>query len=84
MSEQIYKVTTEGDCEGRTTKILGYARGNPNDIKLYYDNKKCYSVSTDLIDIINITPDTVREISNLTSRQKQLKAELAEIEKKLK
>ena len=25
---QIYKVTTEGDCEGRTTKLLGYVKAN--------------------------------------------------------
>lgn len=35
-----YRVTTEGDCEGRTTKVLGYAQGEEHIIKNIMTHKK--------------------------------------------
>ena len=35
-----WKVTTEGDCEGRTTKIVGHFYGTPADILRYLIGNK--------------------------------------------
>lgn len=40
----IWKVTTEGDCEGKTTKNLGVYEGNISDIAFYLKNKCEYSL----------------------------------------
>ncbi|AKJ73541.1 hypothetical protein SP40_100 [Salmonella phage 40] len=33
---QIYKVSTEGDCEGRTIKVLGYVKANSPEHAIKY------------------------------------------------
>lgn len=40
----IWKVTTEGDCEGKTTRNLGIYEGNISDIAFYLKNKCEYSL----------------------------------------
>lgn len=56
----IIRLTTEGDCEGRTTKTVGYFKGTTeqiltycvlNNIKPYYQFKK---TSVDIVDCSNI------------------------------
>ena len=39
--ERIYRVTTEGDCEGKSTREIAYAKGNQKDILRFYDSVKC-------------------------------------------
>jgi hypothetical protein len=39
-----FKVTTEGDCEGKTTNNLGIYEGNISDIAFYLKNKCAYSL----------------------------------------
>lgn len=40
----LWKVTTEGDCEGKTTKNLGIYEGNISDIAFYLKDKCEYSL----------------------------------------
>lgn len=46
----LWQVTTEGDCEGRSTRNLGIYRGNWYDIALHLADKCCYSLNFKLID----------------------------------
>lgn len=81
--DKIYKVTTEGDCEGKTNKILGYCTGEISDIKAFYDDRKYYTISVDEIEIEKITPQSKIERQNLVSRKKELEDELERIKGKL-
>jgi len=80
-TEQVYKVTTDGDCEGRTISTLGYARGNPEDIKVFYNDKKCYEIRLEPITVATITPKSVAERRALLEERVQIQQILAEIEK---
>lgn len=84
MQKQIWKITTEGDAEGRTTRVLGYAVGNEQDIKKYYDSEKYYKLYLDPIEIIEITPDSVNERIQLTQERTRLLKRLESIDKSLK
>jgi hypothetical protein len=42
--EGIWKVTTEGDCEGRTTKQLGTFKGHVADIAIALASQSCYGL----------------------------------------
>jgi hypothetical protein len=42
---KLYRVTTEGDCEGRTIKDLGIHSGNPAIIALNLADKAFYGLS---------------------------------------
>lgn len=44
MSNTVYHVKTYGDCEGRTTKSLGFWRGNLADIVLQLHRKAVYEL----------------------------------------
>ena len=79
----VYKVTTQGDVEGRTTETLGYATGDPNDIKAFFDDKKYYDISLQEIQIENVTPQAVIERKNLIARKKELELELKRINSKI-
>ena len=41
----LWKVTTEGDCEGKTIRNLGIWRGDIDDIALFLANKVEYSLT---------------------------------------
>jgi len=40
----VWKVTTEGDCEGRSTKTIGVFEGHVVDIALQLSKQTCYSL----------------------------------------
>lgn len=40
----VWEVTTEGDCEGRTTRELGIYQGNISDIAVYLKDKVGYTL----------------------------------------
>jgi hypothetical protein len=40
----LWKVTTEGDCEGRTIKNIGVYKGFIDEIALYLADQSCYSL----------------------------------------
>lgn len=65
-----YKLTTEGDCEGRSTKELGIFIGTPEQIVQYaQDNniKKYYQYALTPIDIIDVTNVTTDKKVNISS-----------------
>ncbi len=80
-TSQIYKITTEGDCEGRSTRILGYATGYPEDIKVFYDDQKEYNIYVENIKVINVNPEAVKEKRSLLKERATIKKRLGELEK---
>lgn len=53
----LWQVTTEGDCEGRTMKDLGYYEGNPVDIAFVLADKAMYSLTFSEVVATIVTPD---------------------------
>lgn len=53
MQEIIWQVTTEGDCEGRSMKTLGYFVGGVDEIALHLANQCYYSLSFRKIEVNN-------------------------------
>ena len=82
-SKQIYKVTTEGDIEGRTTRILGYCTGDKIDIAKFFDSLKYYSLQIEPLQVQEITPDSANHKAHLIAEKKNLTDRLKEIEKQL-
>ncbi len=78
-----YKVTTKGDCEGRTTRIIGYATGNPTDIKEYYDDQKEYEIRLEAITVVSVTDKSTVRKRELIEEKQKLEARLAEIKMQL-
>lgn len=76
----IYRVSTEGDCEGRSVRTLGYAEGYPEDIEIFYDDKKYYRITLDKIEINKVTPELVSEKKSLIHEKNNLEKRLKEIE----
>lgn len=54
ISYGLWKVTTEGDCEGKTTRNLGIYEGNISDIAFYLKNKCEYSLRFDPAEVTKI------------------------------
>jgi len=79
MSETIYRVTTEGDCEGRTTTTLGYCTGQVSDIKAYYDDKKYYALRVEPLTVKHISPDEATNKAKLIEEKKKLEERLETI-----
>ena len=75
-TQTIYEIRTEGDCEGRTRSTLGYATGDVEDIRIYYDDRKYYNLYVDEISVLNVKPESVSE-------RKRLLQEKASLEKRL-
>lgn len=46
----LWKVSTEGDCEGRSTRQLGIFRGNYYEIALYLAEHCCYTLRFEKLD----------------------------------
>jgi hypothetical protein len=79
----IYKVTTEGDCEGRTTSTLGYCTGNTWDIEAYFDDKKTYNIHLEKIEVKHITKESAEEKQRLLDRKAIIEEELKKINSRL-
>lgn len=84
MSEKTYCVKTEGDPEGRTSKILGYCTGDIVDIKAYFEDMKYYNLYIEEITVIPITFEKTLQKVALTKEAETLEKRLAEIKKKVK
>lgn len=82
-TNQVYKVTTEGDCEGRSTHTIAYARGDPEDIIVHYDKMKMYRIDLTPITIHDVTPESVKKTRDLFDEKKDLEKRLEEIQKSL-
>ena len=81
---KLYVVTTEGDCEGRSTRIVGYATGDPEDIKVFYDNMKEYQLYLGQVDLVHVSPSDVKQRRDLLTEKKDLEKRLKEIEAQIK
>jgi hypothetical protein len=82
--QEIYVVTTEGDCEGRTTRTIGYATGDPEDIKAYYEPQKMYEIKLEKAKVMQINPQAVQTRRNLLDEKRDLEEKQADLEKRLK
>ena len=82
--ETIYRVTTEGDCEGKSIRLLAYATGDPTDIREYFDNEKMYAISTSEIKVVHISKESVINKNLLYQRKKEIEKELELINNNLK
>ncbi|MBI4147216.1 hypothetical protein HY494_01035 [Candidatus Woesearchaeota archaeon] len=78
---QMYKVTTEGDEEGRSTSTLGYAIGCPDVIKAFYDDQKLYRIRIMEISVIRINRESLKEKRDLQEEESNLRKRLGELEK---
>ena len=64
-----YKLTTEGDCEGRTVKTLGIFIGTPEQVIQYAENNNIpkyyqYNISpVNIIDVSDVATDKKLNIS---------------------
>lgn len=82
---KVYIVTTEGDCEDKgPSATLGYATGDPEDIKKYFDNRKMYKLYLDEVTILEITPESIEYKEKLLNRKKDLEKKMDESTKELK
>ncbi len=79
----IYKITTEGDCEGRSTKTLGYATGEPRDIRAYFDKQKEYNLDLEKIKIRHISPKMVLSEKALLGQKQSLEQRMREVNEEL-
>lgn len=79
-TQTTYKISTEGDCEGRTRSTLGYATGDVEDIRIYYDDRKYYNLYVDEISVFNVKPESVSEIKMLLQEKASLEKRLADIQ----
>jgi hypothetical protein len=75
-----YKITTEGDCEGRTTSTIGYFTGELQDILKYCEKYKYYELRHEKIKIKHIDPSSVKERQEKENEITQLKNRLKELE----
>jgi len=81
--ETIYHVTTEGDCEGRTTRTLGYASGALVHIEEFFNNQKTYSLTITPIKVLKIKANSAKEKHDLLLLKKRLQSEIDAIDQKL-
>lgn len=48
---QVWLVSTEGDCEGRSMRSLGYFQGNIAEIALYLADRACYTLEFAAVEV---------------------------------
>lgn len=79
--EHIYKVTTEGDSEGRTTRFIAYATGKLDDVLAYFDKDKTYDIHAERVEpIIVVTSDMVSKRNELYRKRDEINKQIAELE----
>lgn len=78
-TQKTYKISTEGDCEGKSTRILGYAAGDIEDIRIYYEDRKYYNLYVDKISVFNVNPESVSERKRLLQEKASLEKRLGDI-----
>ena len=63
----LYKATTEGDCEGRTTRTLGIFKANSKLQVIEYlvanNIKPCYDYKVEEIDVLDISDTKIIYVS---------------------
>ena len=76
---QIYVVQTEGDVEGRSMKTLGYAIGQPQDIRRFYDDKKMYRIELTRMPLVHVTRDAMDQRAQLRQEAGRLEQRLVKV-----
>lgn len=65
----LYKATTEGDCEGRSTRTLGVFKANSKLQVIEYlvinNIKPCYTYMVEEINVLDITDTKVTHVSDI-------------------
>ena len=77
--QMIYKIRTEGDCEGRSISTIGYATGDVEDIRIYYEDRKYYNLYVDKISVLNVKPESISERKRLLQEKASLEKRLGDI-----
>jgi hypothetical protein len=62
----VWKVTTEGDCEGRTTSHLGTHEGYIDDIAFALADKCYYSLQFERVDPKELDQKPKRDVTNVS------------------
>ena len=78
-AQNVYEIKTQGDCEGKTTTTLGYAAGNKEDIREYFQDRKMYSLQLYEINIVQVQPGSVVRRNKLKEEKDGLEQRLKEI-----
>lgn len=74
---KIYAVKTNTDTN---SYVLGYATGDPEDIKAYFKPKEVYGLDVKEINIVHISPEDVEEIKDLREEKRVILQRLRTIE----
>ena len=65
----LYKATTEGDCEGRTTRTLGIFKANSKLQVIEYlvtnNIKPCYDYKVEEIDVLDISDTKITHVADI-------------------
>lgn len=80
-STNIYQVKGTSDTN---SYHIAFCKGNPADIKRYFENEGGYGLQIDLIKVLEITPQSANEKQNLKLKKLELEKELKNINEKLK
>ena len=78
--QKIYKIRTEGDVEGKTVQTIGYATGDIEDIRMYYDDRKYYNLDVEEINVIHVKLESVSKRKKLLRGKASLEKRLEEIQ----
>ncbi len=81
----IYQVFTEGGTEIYIPpKFLGYATGNPVDIKQYYDSEKFYSIDVQPLIVPHITHEIALQRQSAALELRTLETRIQELKKEVR
>jgi len=80
---QIYHITTEEGVDGNGIRTVGYATGNPDDIKEFYGDGKAYTLTVEPLKIFDVTPQAVQERKALLHEYQTLEARLRDVKTQL-
>ena len=79
----VYKVTTCGDIEGKTSATLGYATGKIEDIEQFFKGSKIYKLWIEPIKVIKVTQDLIIRVPEKKHKYRELREELIGLEKEV-
>lgn len=80
-SSNIYQVKGTSDTN---SYHIAFCKGNPADIKRYFENEGGYGLIVDLIKVLEITPQSANDKQALKLKKIELEKELENIKNALK
>lgn len=80
-STNIYQVKGQND---HSSYHIAYCKGNPADIKRYFEGEGGYGLYVDLIKVLEITPQSANDKQALKLKKLELEKELENIKNVLK